>query len=103
PACLVPSLPDGESLRRLPGTTLLAGDGGRILRGDAFNLGTMRCLAVARVADQHAVFVERVEIASPLFRTFQVLPRCFRPTSAHLPQPRAYLLFALLAAHFANA
>jgi len=58
----------GESSRgraiSLESTTLLAGDGGRILCGDPFNLSAVRCFAVALVAGYHSVLIQRVQIAS---------------------------------------
>ena len=43
--------------------TFPAGHRGGVLRGDAFHLGPIRGFAVARVAKDHAVLIESVQVA----------------------------------------
>src|SRR3954454_13446741 len=47
-----------ELLQPLCSTTLLAGHGRGVLRGNPFDLSTMRCLPIARVASHHAVLIQ---------------------------------------------
>src|SRR4051794_6968774 len=53
-----------ERLQSLRSATLLAGHGGGVVCGNPFDLSTMRCLAIARVASHHAVLIQCVHVAS---------------------------------------